>query len=1056
MELTEEEFAVPASYSQRRLWFLEQMEGGGAAWNIQAVLRLRGVLDPELLRSAVNAVVRRHEALRTTFTAQDGDPLQVVRAWSGIELETVSCDGGGDPAAAADTWLSQAWQRPFDIEAGPLFRAALLRLGEQEHRLALGLHHLIADGWSLQILYREVVENYRRLRNGEQPLGEDLPIQYPDFAVWERENLTPQTLEPSMEVWRQRLKGAGDGTELPADRPRSADTAARGAMLLAALPGDLVEDIRAYAAKRGVTVFMVLLAAFDTLLHRYSGRTDVMVGVPVANRAQPGLDELVGCFVNTLVMRGDLDGDPTFEELLARVREVSLEAIEHQEVPLEWLVEELRPHRDRDRQPFFQTVLHLAEVSLGSVRLDGLDVDVVRMDTQAPGVDLALTLVPTDSGLAAAWEYDTALFDAESIERMQVHFRTLLEAAVADPGLRLSELPMLGEAEHGALVAPGPAATADPPLLHEVFARWARERPDATAVKSAGETLTYAQTDARAEHLAARLRAHGIRPDHRVAVCLPRTTDWIVAILAVLKAGGAYVPLDPQYPTPRLQYMLTDSHATALIGTGTTAHHLAHTTHTPLIPPHTDTDHPPHTPTHTPTPTPDNLAYVIYTSGSTGHPKGVQITHASLAAVLAAQRARLPHGPEDTVLQFCSPSFDASVFELALAVGAGASLALGSPDELVPGEPLAALMRRHRVTSWTAPPSAIAAMGEAEVPSLRVVIGAGEVLTAGTVRHWLGQARCFNLYGPTEATIWSTGHEVRTPDADGPLPIGTPIPGCSALVLDAHLRPVPVNVVGELYVGGVGTARCYLGRPGLTAERFVPDPWSREPGGRLYRTGDLARRRSDGELVFAGRADDQVKIRGFRVEPGEVESALTAHPSVRECAVVAREDSLGAVGLTACVVREPARPAVAAEELRAHLEGRLPAHFRPASYLFLDSLPFTSNGKADRAALAALLAEAGDGGESAGADYEAPRTPLEEIIADIWREVLDVPRIGVRDDFFERGGHSLLAAQVIARLKAASGVNVSIRLLFEHRVLADLAEAVMELALGEEQQGGGL
>jgi amino acid adenylation domain-containing protein len=1043
MELTEEKFVVPTSYSQRRLWFLEQMEGGGHAWNIQAVLRLRGALDPDLLQAAVNAVVRRHEALRTTFAAEDGDPVQVVWPWPGVELEIVACDHSGDPAGAADEWLSRAWQRPFDIENGPLFRAALLRLGEDEHRLALGLHHLIADGWSLQVLYQEVIENYRRLRAGQEPLGDDLPIQYPDFAVWERENLTPETLEPSMEVWRQRLKGAGDATELPADRPRTAGTTAQDGLLLSTLPGDLVEDVRAFAAERGATVFMVLLAAFDTLLHRHSGQTDVMVGVPVAGRGQPGLGELIGCFVNTVVVRGDLGGNPTFDQLLAQVREVSLEAIQHQEVPLEWLVKELRPDRDGDRQTFFQTVLHLAEVSLNSIRLDGLTVDVVRMDTQAPGVDLALTLVPTDSGLAAAWEYDAALFDAETIERMQGRLRTLLEAAVTEPGLRLSQLRMLDDAERDALIAPGPVADPDPPMLHEMFARWAHERPDAVAVKSDERSLTYAEANAWADRLAGALRTRGVGPEVRVGICLPRSPEWIVALLAVLKSGGAYVPLDPGYPPARLEFMLADSGAAVLIGTGPVSEQLGHACTVPLVAP----DAPGDTAGIGPGPTPENLAYVIYTSGSTGRPKGVQITHGSFAALLAAQRARLPHDAGDTVLQFCSPSFDASMFEIGLAVGAGAGLALGTRDDLVPGEPLAALMRRHEVTSWTAPPSAIAAMGAADVPSLRVVIGAGEVLTAGTVRHWTGQARCFNLYGPTEATIWATGHEVQASDGEGGLPIGTVIPGYSALVLDEHLRPVPVNVVAELYVGGVGTARGYLGRPGLTAERFLPDPYSREPGSRLYRTGDLARRRSDGNLVFAGRADDQIKIRGFRVEPGEIESAITAHPCVRECVVVARADALGVTGLTACVVREPDGPAVSAEDLRDHLEGRLPAHFWPARYLFPQSLPFTSNGKADRAALTALIDEDGERAQPEDAGYEAPRTPLEEILVEIWQEVLDLPRIGIHDQFFEKGGHSLLAAQVIARVKAATGLNVSVRLLFEHRVLADLAEAIMELAL---------
>ncbi|NYT92482.1 non-ribosomal peptide synthetase [Salinispora sp. H7-4] len=1047
MDLIEDNFVAPTSYSQRRLWFLEQMEGGGHAWNIQAVLRLRGALNPRLLQAAIDAVVRRHEALRTTFVARDGDPMQVVCPALHVPLETVACDGGTNAAAEADEWLSRAWQRPFDIEVGPLFRAALLRLGDDEHRLALGLHHLIADGWSLQLLYQEIVENYRRLRAGE-PLAGDLPIQYADFAVWERENLTPETLRPAMDVWRHRLTGAGAAIELPTDRPRHNGVAAGDGLLVSTLPGDLVEDVRVFAAERGATVFMVLLAVFDTLLHRHSGQTDVMVGVPVVARTEPGLGELIGCFVNTVVVRSNLGGDPTFAQLLAQVREVSLEAIQHQEVPLEWLVRELRPDRDGDRQTFFQTVLHMAEVSLNSIRLDDLTVDLVRMDTQAPGVDLALTLAPTDAGLAAAWEYDASLFDADSIERLQAHLQTLLKAAVAEPGLRLSELPMLGEEEQAALLASVPAVETDPPLLHELFARWARERPDATALRFDERTMTYAAVDVLANRLARTLRAYGVAPETRVGVCLPRSPEWLVALLAVLKAGGAYLPLDPQYPSSRLEYMLADAAATVLIGTGPGAEHLAEVAGIPLVAP--DAYH--ENPEPGPGPLPQNLAYVIYTSGSTGQPKGVQISHASFAALMAAQRARLPHHAGDTVLQFCSPSFDASMFEVGLAAGVGAALALGSQDDLVPGEPLAALMRRHQVTSWTAPPSAIAVLGRADVPSLRVVIGAGEVLTGSTVRHWTPQARCFNLYGPTEATIWATGHEAATSDPDGGLPIGTAIPGYSALVLDNNLRPVPPGVLGELYVGGVGTARGYLGRPRRTAERFVPDPHSRQPGARLYRTGDLARRRPDGELVFAGRADDQVKVRGFRIEPGEIESAITAVSGVRECTVVAREDAAGVLGLTACVVREPGVPAAGTEELGGHLAEKLPAHCWPARWVFLESLPFTSNGKVDRAALTILIDEAGEPTRPEVAGYVPPRTPLEEIVVGIWQDVLAAPRISVRDQFFETGGHSLLAAQVIARIKAATGLDISVRLLFEHPVLEDLAEVLMELAMAEENE----
>ncbi|MFR9788498.1 non-ribosomal peptide synthetase [Streptomyces sp. MB22_4] len=1044
MEFTEEAFVAPTSYAQRRLWFLEQMEGGGPAWNIQVVLRLRGALEPEYLKAAVDGVVRRHEALRTTFSDEDGEPVQNVWSWTGVELEEVACDAEPFPERAAEEWLERESLRPYDIERGPLFRAALLKVGEQDHRLALGLHHLIADGSSLPILYHEVIENYRRLRAGEQLLDEELELQYPDFAAWERENVTRETLAASMEVWRRELKGAGSPVEIPGDRRRTADTVASGTMTLTTLPGDLVADLRRLAADHRATVFTVLLAAFDTMLLRYSGQTDVMVGVPVANREQPGLAGMIGCFVNTLVMRTDLDSDPTFAELLDRVRETSLTALQHQEVPLEWLVEELRPGREGDRQPYFQAVLHLAEVALKPVLLDGLAFEVVRMDTQAPGVDLAVTLVETEVGLAAAWEYDAALFDAATIERMQTHFRAILEAAVDDSGLRLSELPMIGEAERKALVAGGPQAPEDLPLLHEVFARWAREGADGVAVVSGGRSWSFGEVDAWAERLAAVLRSRGVGPEVLVGVCLPRSVELIVGLLGVLKAGGVYVPLDPEYPMGRLEFMLADSGAAVVVGSGEVAGALAAGGGVPLVEPDAEVAE-----GVVAGAVPANLAYVIYTSGSTGRPKGVQITHASLANTIAAQQSILSLGRDDVMLQFCSPSFDASVFEIILAIGAGARLVLGDRDELVPGEPLAELMRRHEVTAWVGPPSAIAATGAVDVPSMRTVMAGGEVLTAAMVRPWLEQARCFNLYGPTEATIWSTGHQVQPSDGEANLPIGTAIPGHSALVLDAQLRPVPVNVVGELYLGGVGAARGYLGRPGLTAQQFLPDPYAQTPGGRLYRTGDLARRRADGELEFAGRADGQIKIRGFRVELGEIESMLGGHPSVHECAVVPREDASGVVGLTACVVSRPQTEDATPEALRAYLGARLPEHFVPSGFHFVEELPFTANGKVDRTALALLITDSDTEKATGAPAYEAPRTPLEEMVAGVWQEVLGVEQVGVHDDFFEKGGHSLLAAQVITRVRALTGVNVSVRMLFEHRVLADLAEAIMNQAMAE-------
>ena len=588
---------------------------------------------------------------------------------------------------------------------------------------------------------------------------------------------------------------------------------------------------------------------------------------------------------------------------------------------------------------------------------------------------------------------------------------------------------------------------------HEVFAGWVRERPDAVAVVCGDVAVSFAEVDARADRLAGVLRAQGVGPDVRVGVCLPRSVDFVVAVLGVLKAGGAFVPLDPQYPLARLEYMLRDSAALLVVGEGAPAEALGASVGVRVLAPGQQgaTEA-----ASGPALVADNLAYVIYTSGSTGKPKGVQVTHRGLSNVLTVQRALFGLGVDDAVIQFCSQSFDAAVFELALGIGAGARLVLGSPEELLPGQALADLMRRHGVTAWTAPPSAISALGAADVPALRLVLSCGEPLNPAVVRPWSGQAEVFNLYGPTETTIWGTAQRLGQLDGDLVVSIGEAIPGCSALVLDAHMQPVPANVVGELYLGGIGVTRGYRGRPALTAERFVPDLYSQEPGGRLYRTGDLARKRVDGRIEFVGRSDDQIKIRGFRVELGETESALVDHPGVRDCAVVIRQDAQGAVGLVACFVPARGGSLASSDELRDYLRERLPEQFVPSGFLSLDSLPVTANGKIDRAALTALVSEREAGPlQSDRRPYEAPRTPLEEVIAGIWAELLGVEKISIHDDFFERGGHSLVAAQVISRIRSETGVAVSVRMLFENRVLSELAEAVVAQALAKGEQNAG-
>ena len=1044
---------LPLSFAQQRLWFIHQLAPAGAAYNMPHPLRMRGPLDVAALRRSLRALTARHESLRTVFAVADDEPVQLVRDPAAVPLPLADLSGLRDADRGAETrrLVGEETLRPFDLERGPLIRALLVRAGAEEHALLFTLHHVIADGWSLGVLTREVSATYGAFARGEEPRLPALPVQLGDFAAWQRAWLRGEALERQVAWWREGLAGAPPLLEVPTDRPRPAAMSEAGASLPFALSPETSRALLELSRREGATLFMTLLAGWQALLSRWSGQDDVVVGTPLAGRTRLETEGLIGMFVNTLALRADLSGRPDFRALLARVREAALGAYAHQEVPFEKLVEELRVERSLRHTPVFQALFALQNVEPGELRMGALEVEPLPRGEETAKFDLSLVLSEDGGRVGGLLSYRAELWEPATIGRMAEHLRVLLEGIAAAPGRPVAELPLMPAAERAQVLEAWNATAADRPagLFHEMFEAQVRRAPDAPALLFAGTTVAYAELDRWANRLANHLRGLGVGPEGRVGVCLERGPSLVAAFLGVLKAGGAYVPLDPEYPAARLGHMLADGGVAAV---------LAHSATAAALPEHgavvvrldadrerieAESDASPRDAEAvagcplSPVPSPLSLAYVIYTSGSTGTPKGVLVPHAGLCNVARAQARDLGVGPGDRVLQAASPSFDASVFEIAMALGTGAALCLGTRDELAPGPELVRLLRGAGVTAATLSPSALAALPDDPLPALRTLATAGEACPAELVDRWAPGRRFLNLYGPTEATIWSTTAACEPGGA--PPPIGRPVANTTAYVLDAGMEPVPVGVPGELYVGGAGVARGYGGRPALTAERFVPDPFGGGAGARLYRTGDRARWLARGELEFLGRVDAQVKIRGFRVEPGEVEAALRAHPAVRDAVAVVREDAPGDRRLVAYVTAGGAADPPAAGELRAWLRERVPEHMVPSAWVALEGLPLTPNGKLDRAALPA------PGDASGGSDYAAPRTPVEEVLAGIFAEVLRAGRVGIHDDFFALGGHSLLATRVASRVREAFGVEMPLRALFEAPSVAELAGRVSSL-----------
>ena len=1041
---------VPVSFAQQRLWFLDQLEPGSPFYNMSRAVRLSGALDVLALEKTFSEVVHRHEMLRTRFALADGKPVQVVEAEAKFRLgvEDLQHLPAGEREARAQELIEQESLRPFDLSRGPLMRARLLRFAPEDHFLLFSMHHIVSDGWSMDVLVGEVTRLYAAFSRGEESPLAELPVQYADFAVWQRERLSGQALERHLDYWREHLAGAPQLLELPTDHPRPAVRTPRGARQLLPLSKELTESLKELSGREGATLFMTLLAAFDVLLHRYTRRTDLLVGTAVAGRNQVELEGIIGFFVNFLVLRTDLSGDPNFLEVLRRVREATVGAFAHQELPFDRLVEELNPERSSSYAPLVQVGFGL-ESALGgghSEALAGVSSKTLLTDNGTAKFDLVQKFIETDGGLVARLDYSTELFEAETIGRMLGHLGALLAAVAADPTRPLSRLPLLDAAERRLIVSDWNRTRREyrrERCVHELFEEQVEARAAAVAVVEAGSgrSFSYAELEERANRLARRLRRLGVGPEVAVGVCLERSAELAVALLGVLKAGGVYVPLDPLHPLERLSLIVEQTQTPVLLTTEALEERLpAHWGQVLRLDAEgwEEIESEESAERLTGAAWADNLAYVIYTSGSTGQPKGVQLAHRGLVNMAQAQLETFAVRADERILQFSSLSFDASVFEMVMSFAAGATLCFASREELLPGPSLAALLRAQAINSITVPPTVLALLPEEPLPDLRTIIVAGEECGAQLVGRWAAGRRFFNAYGPTETTVWATVAECR--DAGRKPPIGRPVRNVQTYVLDERGEPAPIGVPGELYIGGDGLARCYLDLPGLTAEKFVPDPFGGEPGARLYRSGDLARYLADGQIEFLGRRDSQVKVRGFRIELEEIEAVLRRHHSVRECVVLAREDAPGDRRLVAYVVTGEGSEPASVNELRAHLGEHLPEYMLPAAFVFLDTLPLLPSGKINSRQLPA------PGAERPHLEQEMvePRSALEEWLALKWREALDIGQVGVDDNFFELGGDSIKAAVLANALQGELGEAVQVVSVFTTPTVAAFARHLEE------------
>lgn len=1038
---------APLSLAQQRLWFLHQLDPANDPYYLPFYYRLSGALNSGALERSLNELIRRHEILRTVFKEIDNKVVQIVLPSFDFTLPVT--DLSDLSAIKAETEIKRLVdteaERPFDLEQGPLLRAMLLRMSDQDHGFFLVFHHLVMDGWSMDIFMDELLALYEAFATNKVPSLAELPLQYADFAAWQRQATAGSATEDQLAYWKQQLSGDLPVLEVPTDHPRPPRMSYRGGDSAFELTNDVVEQLNELSRSEGATLFMTLMAALLSLLHRYTGQEDIIIGTAVAGRNHAEIEKLIGFFINTLVLRTDLSGNPKFTELLGRVREVALGAYDHQAVPFEKLVEELQPERDPSRTPFFQMMVSFQNLPAAEVTSSGLRITPHDVGNQSR-FDLELHLFAVPEGLIGTLIYNSDLFEQPTIDRMLRHFETLLAGVAANSEARLSELPLLTKEEHEQFSEWNTTSSeyGRDECLPRLVEMQAARQPEAVVASYGAKQITYRELNNRANQLAHYLRRRGVGPDVRVGVLLDRSVEMIVALLGILKAGGAYVPLDGSFPEQRLRFMLEDAEVALLL----TQHGQPKVEATKVV----YLDEPwgqfgsesPENPEIVTSA--ENLAYVMYTSGSTGQPKGVCVTHRAINRLLRNTNY-VQLNESDRIAQVSNAAFDAATFEIWGALVHGARVVgLAKETALSPAEFKRALAEQQVSAMFltTALFNQIAQSLPETFAPLRYLLFGGEACDPQSVRRVLELGKpehLLHVYGPTEGTTFTTWYEVKDVESGArTIPIGRALSNTEVWVLDRHMQIAPVGVTGELYIGGDGLARDYLRRPELTTEKFVPHPLSADPGARLYRTGDLVRCLSDGNIEFLKRMDQQVKLRGFRIELGEIEAALHDHPSIRESIVIVHEQTPGDKHLVAYLVIDPGTATQQfIPELRNWLRARLPDYMTPSDFVVLDELPLNANGKVDRRALPAPA----DARHIVEETFIAPRTPEEEQVADIWAEVFDIRPISAEANFFDLGGHSLLATRIISRIREKCGIELPLRLLFESPTVAALAEFIV-------------
>ena len=1043
---------LPLSFSQRRLWFLDRLEGESSFYNIPLVVKLSGALDEQALEKGINALVERHEALRTTFIEKDGDAVQVIAPELKITLEKQDLSGySGKGVMEA---ISQYIAQPFDLEKGPVFRAGLVKTGDDGHILAIAVHHIVFDGWSRGIFIEELISLYRGIKAGQASILTELPVQYGDYALWQNKWFDGELKEEMLSYWRDKLGGELPALELPTDRPRPAVQTYNGDVVHIALTRELSEALRRLSREKEATLFMTMLAAFKALLYRYTGQEDIIVGTPIAGRNYSETEGMIGFFVNTLALRTDLSGAPEFQELLQRVRTCTLDAYENQEMPFDKLVEELQPDRDMSRQPVFQVMFILQNTPVKEAKVAGMELKPVEVESKTSKFDLTLELYEDADGIKGWIEYNTDLFEAERIGRMAACYTRLLEGAVKNSSTRIDKIEILDEKEYGKVVKEwnntgkdyGTAA-----CIHEIFEKLAGEMPQKEAVCCRGEALTYGELNRRANRLARFIQKKGLGEKSIVGVCTQRSIGAIVGILAALKAGGAYMPLDPGYPEERIRYMIEDSGAGIIISEDRYADLLGDFKGEKVL---MDRDW-----DKISEEAGDNLgirvkpespAYVIYTSGSTGLPKGVIGVNSAAMNRFNWMWEKYPFTEGEVCCQKTSLNFVDSVWEIFGSLLKGVRSIIIPDEELKDTYRFIEVLEKEKVSRIVLVPSLLNAILDMDknigqrLRGLKLWVVSGETLSTGLVerfRESMPENRLLNLYGSSEVsadvTYYDTGEYSEGMKS---IPIGRPIPNTRIYILDSGMNPVPPGVNGEIYVGGDGLAQGYLNRPELTKEKFIPDPFETEKEGRLFRTGDIGRYLPDGNILYIGRKDNQVKVRGYRIELGEIEDALKGCPGIKEAAADVYEDGAGGRGLVAYMVQE--KESGGTEEIREFLKGKLPEYMLPSIYVPLEEMPLNANGKIDRRALKKVII-AGE----LNRQFVAPETATELMLSELWCEILGFEKISIEDSFFVIGGHSLLATRLLAKIRNSIQVDITLKEFFLHSTIKALAQIVEEKLL---------